>query len=282
MNKEELLKQELYVVVLNITQTPYMMNGEFFMLYTDKEKAIKFARNINGKESIKYGKASVINTSLITNNELFFDIMIRMGYEKYLLNGNGEIIKFGDSRLQVTEGRKEIYESYLLHKRLSESSHIGKAKAAQIQKLESTLKSPANKGTVSEFSNMIGQLHSCFKAIDSGKTPMSSRVNGSAGTLINGVNVVNYNKKMSYGRLSRNWGIASILLYALSRNWGISSIPLYAWFFPPIVAIVYGIRSILFTKSNNEPIDKKAIWGLVLAGFGLFMLYAMMSGMSNS
>lgn len=268
MNKEELLKQELYVVVLNITKTPYMMNGGFFMLYTDKEKAIKFARNINGKESIKYGEASVINTSLITNNELFFDIMIRMGYEKYLLNGSGEIIKFGDSSLQVAEGRKEIYESYLLHKRLSESSHIGKAKAAQIQKLESTLKSPANKGTVSEFSNMIGQLHSCFKAIDSGKTPMSSRVNGSAGTLINGVNVVNYNKKMSYGRLSRNWGIASILLYA--------------WFFPPIVAIVYGIRSILFTKSNNEPIDKKAIWGLVLAGFGLFMLYAMMSGMSNS
>ncbi|MBR1970290.1 MAG: hypothetical protein IKA17_08020 [Clostridia bacterium] len=267
MYKEELLKQELYVVVLNITQTPYMMNGGFFMLYTDKEKAMKFARNINGKESIKYGEASVINTSLITNNELFFDIMIRMGCDRFLLNGNGEIIKFGDSSLQVAKGRKEIYESYLLHKRLSKSSHIGKAKAAQIQRLESILKAPANKGAVSEFFNMLGQLSSCFKAIDSGMTA-TTRVNSSIGTLVNGVNVQNYNKKMSYGRLSRNWGIASILLYA--------------WFFPPIVAIVYGIRSILFTKSNNEPIDKKAIWGLVLAGFGLFMLYAMMSGMSNS
>ena len=71
MNKEELLKQELYVVVLNITKTPYMMNGGFFMLYTDKEKAINFARNINAKESIKYGEASVINTSLITKSNSF-------------------------------------------------------------------------------------------------------------------------------------------------------------------------------------------------------------------
>lgn len=267
MKKEELLKQELYVVVLNITKTPYMMNGGFFMLYTDKEKAIKFARNINGKESIKYGEASVINTSLITNNELFFDIMIRMGYEKYLLNGSGEIIKFGDSSLQVDEGRKEIYESYLLHKRLSESAHIGKAKAAQIQRLESILKAPVNKGPVGEFTNMLNQLCSCFKAIDSGKTT-PTRTSGNVGTIVNGVNVVAQNKKSSYGRLSRNWGIASILLYS--------------WIFPPIVAIVYGIRSMLFTKSVNEPIDKKAIWGLVLAGFGLFMLYAMMSGMLNS
>ena len=46
MNKNELLGEKLYTVVSSITGIPHITEGKYFLIYTDKEKAVNFAERV--------------------------------------------------------------------------------------------------------------------------------------------------------------------------------------------------------------------------------------------
>lgn len=256
--KQELIGQKLYVVVSTITKMPYVLGDGFFMLYSDKGKAIKYARSIHQQEIIKYGEEPVIITSEITNKEKFVEIMMQLGYTKFLLDGDGKILElseFSDFNYEVSTEEKSVYNAQLTYEKLSESSHIGKAKAAQIERLRTALLSDKYAKTVGAFKKLREQLNTCYTQIDNGKEVRNTT--NTKTTIINGVDATQYTKGYSYGKTSLGWGIASIFLYT--------------FLLPSILGIVYGIKSIKFTNSIGEAVNKKAVFGVLLSLFSIII-----------
>jgi len=203
MNKEELLNKKLYLVKSNLTETPYFVNAEFFVLFTEPQRAFDFAQRISKRVGLKFttGGNSVIACE-ITNNDAFFQEMMRIGFSKFTLDEGGTILNLTsiyERETNVSAAEKELYIYYMGYLKMQKSSHIGSVKTQKISAAKQYLNSGKNNAMMQHFIQSQNKIKSLVKGFSATSIPaapvQNTQKQQEAWPPIEDVNVLDENEK---------------------------------------------------------------------------------------
>lgn len=167
INKEELITKQLYFIKSKLTETPYFVNSEFFVLFTEKSVADSVAQRICQRLSSYFtvGDAPV-SVCVITDNTLFFQEMMAIGYSKFSFNGEGQISDLNilfEKNNDVSPEEKELYIYYMGYMKMQKSSHIGSVKRQKIESASQLLNSNNNQKMIQRFIESQNKLKQYYK-----------------------------------------------------------------------------------------------------------------------
>jgi len=167
INKEELITKQLYFIKSNLTETPYFVNSEFFVLFTEKAVADSVAQRISQRLKPYFSVGgSPVSVCVITDNNLFFQEMMSIGYSKFSFNGEGQILDLNviyEKNNTVTSEEKELYIYYMGYIKMQKSSHIGSVKTQKIASAKQHLNSGNNQKMMQRFIEIQRKLKQYYK-----------------------------------------------------------------------------------------------------------------------
>ena len=167
MNKQELLNNELYFIKSNLTEAPYFINSEFFIIFTNKVLANSFAQRISQRLKPYFSiSGSPVSVCVITDNNSFFQEMMSIGYSKFSFNGEGQILDLNtlyEKNNTVTPEEKELYIYYMGYIKMQKSSHIGSVKTQKIASAKQRLNSGNNQKIMQRFIESQKKLKQYYK-----------------------------------------------------------------------------------------------------------------------
>ena len=169
MDKQELLSHELYFIKSNLTEAPHFVNSEFFVLFTNKALAFDFAQRISQRLKPYYSVGvAPVSVCVITDNNLFFQEMMSIGFSKFSFNSEGTIFDLNSiygRENKVSPEEKELYIYYMGHVKMQKSSHIGSVKTQKIASAKQHLSTGNNPKMMQRFIESQKKLRNCYKGV---------------------------------------------------------------------------------------------------------------------
>ena len=167
MDKQELLNKKLYTIVSKLTEMPHLMDGKFFLVYSNKEKAEMLAQKLKMKINDLY-LGETIEVCEISDCNTFFSEMIYIGFPLFLYDGTGQIHNLSqiyDIDFILPKKNREIYSAYMGYLRMTKSIHIGKVKQTNINRSKMLLNIPENQTIMNKFIERQKRINKSYIAI---------------------------------------------------------------------------------------------------------------------
>ncbi len=265
MDKQQLLNTDLYIVMSTNSDMPYQVDGKFIVLYTDKEKAWRFALRVGNKlRGVYFAYSEIIKVFRIKDVESFMNIIIELGYTHFIYNGEGipySLNEIFENRFTLPEDKKEIYSNYMKRSSLKRSVHIGSVKTQKIAELDRFLS--AKKQDVNILEQRQAELKKYYESTDYDL----AKVNSSNTTTIENSYNDNTPSNTKSGLVSLILGFCSMSI-AVYYGGTDGIVPCVECL---IASVIAGLLSFKKTSKEKAKRDIKAIGGLILSACSLII-----------